>query len=121
MLIQSLGSPIFRFVKKNKTFTLFKHIREQPEIRIVGEKTSTQNNGPGINTYRWSMAHLYLNSRMTLGSLKKRWGKQSNITIWKLDWGMQRNAIKSVGGFKTKGGNKVQHEWVESFMRGPNH
>ena len=79
-----------------KTFTLLKYIDEQAETRIVSEKISTQNNGPRINIYRWSMVHLYLNSHMTLGSLKKRWGKQSNRTIWKFEgeciykcWGFQ--------------------------------
>ena len=91
-----------------------KHIDEQAETRIVGEKVSTQNNGPGINIYRWSMVHLYLNSHMTLGSLKKRWGKQSNRTIWKLDG----EYTYKCWDFKTKGRNKIQNKEVESFMGG---
>ena len=111
--IQSLDRQYSSSLYK-KTFTLLKHIDDQAETRIVGEKVSTQNNGPGINIYRWSMVHLYLNSHMTLGSLKKRWGKQSNRTIWKLDG----EYIYKCWDFKTKGRNKIQNKEVESFMGG---
>ena len=101
--MQSLDSPIFGFIRKQNIHTIHTH-----------EKISTQNNGPGINIYRWSMVHLYLNSHMTLGSLKKRWGKQSNRTIWKLDG----EYIYKCWDFKTKGRNKIQNKEVESFMGG---